>query len=620
MTVTIKNVGNGAGFGGYTLINRPGARAIMGDVVLGDEICKSVDYKSGNSVNFVISFAHEDGVTQEQGRKIAKEFMQSFMHGFKEDEYHMDLVEHTDSDHLHYHGRVPKLNLLTGTQLKLYWHKTDLEYKKAVINDICHKYGLVSGEKMKNTIPNPMHKLNQINKWREEHSQEPLDLASPKLKRATEKRVSEYISQTVKAGLINSLDEVKAEVVALGLEIVNEGYDKGKEFHYLTVQNESGKMRLRGDIYGEQFYDLTREDRAERVSTNRSFTTRDAELRESGEYAKQALQRERRKRLKFIEKQYGNARKRAYQREDEASIQADRNQEQRDIGRVGTQNEEHPRNNVRDASADSQRGRGSLNDTKADDRQEQRADKGYDGEVGGSEQRESRLHMGLDNDVRSMDGRHRMGGDLSQPKPTSVKERREEDNPRGRDAGVRTELHATQDQGRLAISREARGELDDSIRAEINDSIRATAGSFYRRIETDNSIISREHERSQERDSEAEQDVGTVWEHIKELADKHKSGTAERVGEQSQREIGEFDGTVSEASRKQSAISKSYAGLERELNGAVAGVGEKAGELSQARRGFSEAVKRCISRAIEKVREVAQKVQQSYSRGSNMLR
>jgi len=465
-----------------------------------------------------------------------------------------------------------------------------------------------------------MHKLNQINKWREEHSQEPLDLASPKLKRATEKRVSEYISQTVKAGLINSLDEVKAEVVALGLEIVNEGYDKGKEFHYLTVQNESGKMRLRGDIYGEQFYDLTREDRAERVSTNRSFTTRDAELRESGEYAKQALQRERRKRLKFIEKQYGRARERAYQRKSQINIADFGETHQRDVAGVGTQNEEHPRQNVSDASADSQRGQRSLSDTKTDAEQEQRADKGYDAEVGGSEQRESQLHMALDNSVCSMDGIHGMGSDLSQPKPTSAKERREEDNPRGRDAGVRTELHATQDQGRLAISREARGELDDSIRAEINDSIRATAGSFYRRIETDNSIISREHERSQERDSEAEQDVGTVWEHIKELADKHKSGTAERVGEQSQREIGEFDGTVSEASRKQSAISKSYAGLERELNGAVARVGEKAGELSQARRGFSEAVKRCINRAIEKVREVAQKVQQSYSRGSNMLR
>ena len=617
MTVSIKNVANGAGWGGYTLISRPGARAIMGDVVLGDEICKSIDYKSGNSVNFVISFADEDNVTQEQGRKIAKEFMKSFMYGFTEDEYHLDLVEHNDTGHLHYHARVPKVNLLTGTQLKLYWHKTDLKYKKAVINDICHKYGLVSGEEMKNTIPNPMHKLNQINKWREEHSQEPLDLASPKLKRATEKRVSEYISETVKAGLINSLDEVKAELVSMGLEIVpSDGYDKGKGFHYLTVQNESGKMRIRGDIYAEQFYNLTREDRAERVSTNRSFTTRDEELRESGADVKQALQRERNKRLKFIEKQYGNARKRAYQREDEAGIKADRNQEQRDIGRVGTQNEEHPRSNVRDASADSQRERGSLEDTRGDAIQEQRADQRYDEEVGRSEQGESRLHVALDSDVRSMDARDSVGSDLSQPKPTDTKERKEEaDNPRGRDAGVRAELHTTQDERGLAISREEREELDDSIRAEINDSIGATAGSFFNEIRRDSDSIRAEYERSEERDSEAERDVKALRERVHELADKHQSRTAGRIGEEAEREGEELDGAVSEATKEQSAISKSYAGLERELDGAIGRVGDKAGEVSEARRGLGEAVKRCVEKAIEKVKEIARDFSRQSPRG-----
>jgi len=624
MTVTIKNVGSGEGWGRYVLgksDNRPGATVILGDAELGDAICKTIDYKSGNSVNFVISFADEDGVTQEQGRTIVKEFMQSFMDGFNDDEYHLDLVEHTDTDNLHYHARVPKVNLLTNTQLKLYWHKTDLEYKKAVIDDICHRHSLVTGAEMKNTLPNPMHKLNQINRWREEHSQEPLDLGSPKVKRATEKRVSEYISKTVHAGLISSLDEVKEELLSLGVEIVNEGYDRTNEFHYLTIQNEGGKLRLKGDIYGEQFYELEREDRQERISSNRSFTTREQELRASGTDIKQALQRERVKRAKFIEKQYGNARKRAYQREDEASIQADRNQEQRDIGRLGTQNEEHPRSNVRNTSADSERGRGSLSDTKDDVRQEQRADKRHDAEVGGSEQRESRLHVALDSNVRSMDGGHRMGIDLSQPKPTDTKEReqREEDNPRGRDAGVRKELHTTQDGRGLAISREARRKLNDRIRAEINDSIRATAGSFFDEIGRDSDSIRAEHERSQERDREAEQDVGTVWEYIKELADKHQSGTAGRIGESAERESAELDGTVSQTKREQSSISKSYAGLERELDGTVKGVGKKAGELDRSRRGFAGAVKRCIEKAIEKVREVAQHVMQSHSRGPTMM-
>ena len=621
MTVSIKNVANGAGWGGYTLLSRPGARAIMGDVVLGDEICKSIDYKSGNSVNFVISFADEDNVTLQQGRKIAKEFMKSFMYGFTEDEYHLDLVEHNDTGHLHYHARVPKVNLLTNTQLKLYWHKTDLKYKKAVINEICHKYGLVTGEEMKNTIPNPMHKLNQINKWREEHSQEPLDLASPKLRRATEKKLSEYISEGVKAGLINSLDEVKAELLSLGLDIPNEGYDRGKEFHYLTIENESGKTRLRGDIYSAEFYGLTREDRQKSVRDNRSFTTRDAELRESGTDVKQALQRERNKRLKFIEKQYGRARKRAYQREDEANIQADRNQEQRDVGRLGTQNGEHAREDVRGSQEDVERGRGSFKVTERNSGKNETEKRESDAEVGGSDQRESRLHMALDNDVRSMDGRHRMGSDLSQPKPTDTKERREEaDNPRGHERVHTERVHSTQDSRGLAISEEERGELDDSIRAEINDSIRATAGSFFNEIGRDSDSLRAEYERSEERDSEAERDVKALRERVHELADKHQSRTVRRIGEEAEREGEELDGAVSEASKEQSAISKSYAGFERELNGAVGRVGEKAGEVSEARRGFAGAVKRCIEKAIEKVREVAKEIQQSYSRGPTMMR
>jgi hypothetical protein len=540
------------------------------------------------------------------------------MDGFEEDEYHLDLVEHTDSDNLHYHARVPKVNLLTNTQLKLYWHKTDLAYKKAVIDDICYHHDLVTGAEMKNTIPNPMHKLNQINKWREEHSQEPLDLKSPKLKRATEKRVSEYISETVSTGLINSLDEVKAELSSLGVEIVNEGYDRTNEFHYLTIQNESGKTRLKGDIYGAEFYELERDDRQERIRDNRSFTTRDAELRASGTDVKQALQRERVKRLKFIEKQYGRARERAYQREDEASIKADRNQEQRDIGRLGTQNGEHTQEYVKGSKADVGRGRRSSKDTKDDVNQEQRADKRHDAEVGRNDQEESQLHVALDNDVRSMDSGHRMGINLSQPKPTDTKERsqREEDNPRGRDAGVRTELHTTQDGRGLAISREARRRLNDSIRAEINGSIRATAGSFYRRIETDIRIISREYERSQERDREAEQDVGTVWEHIKELADKHRSRTAGRIGEEAEREGAELDRTVIKVSRQQSAISKSYAGLERELSGTVARVREKAGGL----RGAIKRLGEFIGELIEKAKRIVIEKEPSESRGNSFIK
>jgi len=619
MTVTIKNVSNGAGFGAYTIGNRLGATVVMGDVVLGDEICHSINYKSGNSINFVISFSYEDGVNTEQGRKIAKEFMQSFMQGFNEDEYHLDLVEHTDSPYLHYHARVPKLNLLTGTQLKLYWHKTDLEYKKAVINDICQKYDLFRGEDMQKTVPNPSYKLNRIQKWRERHNQEPFDLRSPKLRKVFEHKLREYFRETIEAGLINNLDEVKKEIVSWGLDIVNEGYDKGKDFHYLTIQNESGKMRIRGDIYNAEFYELTREDRAKSVSSDESFRGRNAEYKESGTDAKHLLPSERRKRLKFIEKQYGGARERAYQRKVQSIISDIRETHERDVARLGKQNEEHPRSNVKDASADIQRGRESLIDTKEDVKQEHSTDKGYDAKVGGSKQRESQLQMALDNNVWSMDGRHRMGNDLSQPKPTTTKERREEANPRGSERVARREIHDTHYPKWLAISNEEKGELGDRTRAKISNTIRATAESFYAGAREDISLIHQEHERSQSRDNEAITDIKALRKSIYELADKHQSRTARRVGENGQEEVIYLDGAVSQVSKRQSDLNQEYAGFKRGLQGAIRGIREKARGISQTRQEFSGAIKRCIEKAIEKVREVSKTVQRSYRRGPTMM-
>ena len=466
MTVDIKNVESGSGWFPYTLIKdgiaREGATLIIGDPILGNKICDSIDYKSGNSVNFVISFAKEDGVSHAQGREIAKEFMESFMEGYQNDEYHLDLVEHTDTDHLHYHARVPKLNLLTNTQLKLYWHKTDLEYKKAVIADICHRYRLTTGEEMKNTMPNPLHKLTQINKWRDQHGQKPLDLKSKKLRAVAEKEIGEYISSMVATGLINSLDDVKAELMEIGFEIGKNDYDRGKEFHYLTVENESGKIRLKGDIYSEEFYRHSQEDRSEAISSNRSFTTRGAELKRSGEDVKQALHTERNKRLKFIEKQYGNARKRAYRREDETSITADRGEDSRGVGQLGDTHGNNTQEDVRSTSSDIERGQGSVQDASIPHGEDERATRGDGKSVGRDEQKENRLHMGMDNTFLGVDVGHDSNRVISHQKPTHIRVR-EEDKPRRSDAGTSKRVHDRQDGTRRTNTYAQRRKLDDRL-------------------------------------------------------------------------------------------------------------------------------------------------------------
>ena len=320
MTVSIQNAesGNsGSGWSWYTLgkdNDREGATLIVGDPQLGDAICESKEYKSGNYVRFVISFTDEDNVTPEQARIITKDWFDEYMTGFNADEYHLDIVEHTDTKQLHYHGRIPKVNTLTNTQLKLYWHKSDLDYKIAVNEVIAEKYNLILGTDHQRLVLPPQEKEKRIAKWRKEHGQEPYDLSSKQGKAVAEEGIADLINDLNTQGLVNSLDDVKAELTAMDFTIPNEGYDKGRGFHYLTIAQGDNKLRLKGDTYGERFYEHSREDRSKAISDNRSVGSGSRSDKRSRTDVTRALQKERSKRLKWIDKQYGGARARAIQR------------------------------------------------------------------------------------------------------------------------------------------------------------------------------------------------------------------------------------------------------------------------------------------------------------------
>jgi hypothetical protein len=618
MTVTIKNVKSGEGWGAYVLgrddVNRPRATIIAGDSELGDTICKSIDYKSGNSVNFVLSFGKEEGVSQEQGRAIAKEFMKSFMHGFNDDEYHLDIVEHTDTDHLHYHARIPKINLLTNTQLKLYWHKTDLSYKKAVIDDICHRHGLVTGAEMKRAIPNPMEKLERVAKWREEHGQKSLDLSTPKIKRETEKKLSEYIAEGVKAGLFSTLTDVENELGILGVNIVNKGYDKSKQFHYLTLENDSGKMRVRGDIYSAEFYELTREDRQESISSNRSFTTRNEELRKCGTDAKQALQRERRKRLKFIEQHYARARARVIKDENARSLEFNQRGNTRSF-------EFNQRGNEKSLEFNQQGNETSINkiegrESFASSEKSRGRKRVFDGDEGNSQ----RIKRGVE--------RHSEEREKSLPNENIISP-----NDRGNDVrrgSVHTRIlygetsaeqkgrreffeKALQDNSnRRGIQIDIEGEeIDDSIRREIEQTIEDTRRDVLRgikehqdpiceRVTGDEERLSIAYERGFRHYREAERSIKEVREHINKLGDKHRRGAIEEVAGA----IGEYEFGQSQVKRKVGELEQGKSAFRDGANE----LQEQVGELVEVRGKFSLSIERCVGKALKKVQEIAKKV------------
>jgi len=319
MTVDIQNVGSGGGGSGWTWYtlgknnDREHALLIDGNPKLGDAICESINYKSGTYTRFVVSFAKQDNVTPDLGREIVREFFDEFMRGFDRDEYHLDIVEHTDTDHLHYHARIPKLNLLTQTQLKPYYHKADLELKKAVIDHLAVKHNLTIGMDSKRQIKTQGYQIERINEWRAQHGQKPLDLSTKKSRVEAEERINDHILRMANDGLVSSLDDVVAVLERGGVKVVNRGHDRGKDFNYVTIQSGDKKLRLKGDVYGEEFYRRTEMQRQDSIAENISINATESVHRRVEKTAAE-LKTAQKRREKWIEKQYGKARKRARER------------------------------------------------------------------------------------------------------------------------------------------------------------------------------------------------------------------------------------------------------------------------------------------------------------------
>lgn len=325
MIVSIENIsGTGGGWSEYTLgkhNNREKATLIYGDTKIGDALVDSINYKSGNYARLVLSFAAEDNIDEEKGRAIAIEFLKNFMHGYNEDEYHADIVEHTDTKKRHYHIRIPKINLVTRTQLKVYWHKSDLKFIIATIADIAERHNLIVGNDNKKLIKDPSERTKRIESWRENNNQNALDFTTKKSREMSELKLTDYIAHAVKSGLLNDLDAVKTELQQLGLKIKKEGYDIPHNFHYLTVQKDDKKIRLKGDIYDRKFYNLDRTDRSTAISSNKSTTSREGSNQRSRKQIDIDLRREREKRSKFIDKQYKAGRKRAVENANKIRIE-----------------------------------------------------------------------------------------------------------------------------------------------------------------------------------------------------------------------------------------------------------------------------------------------------------
>lgn len=306
------NAGNG-GWGKYVTEgthakprNQGKIKLLKGDIELGDKISQATAYKQ-NEYKIVLGF--KGRVSDEQLKGALEDFEHLFMHGFKKDEYHLDAVLHRDTEDDHIHIRIPKLNLKTQTQLKLYIYKNDMKRKEFIADYIDLKHGLESPRDNRKLVVE--YRDEYINNWREQQKQEPFNFKAKKDRTRAVIHLNDEIRELHQLELLNSLEDITEHLKSYELEVMKQDYDRTNDFHYITVGNETGKIRLKGDLYNAEFWANSRADREAQIASKR--TTRGTYERNATEFqrVKGDLKKELNKRLKYVNKRYGTARQKA---------------------------------------------------------------------------------------------------------------------------------------------------------------------------------------------------------------------------------------------------------------------------------------------------------------------
>jgi len=284
-------------------------KVLKGDLLQGDRVVNLTDYKE-NTYLIVLSF--KGRITEEIVRSVVDEFEHHFMMGFDKDEYHLDAVWHRDTDDDHVHIRIPKMNLRTQTQLQLYFDKKDRNRINAIRDYLDVKYEIESPLDNRSLIKEDRDFY--IDNWRKEFGNIPFAFTDKKSRIKIEQFITQSICELHQAELLDSFEDVKSFIEEEGVKITKVGYDKPKDFHYLTIENESGKMRIKGEIYNEKFWCDSRENREEQISSNQRNSPVGGENERGLDELKKKLDNCNSKRKRAINQQYKPARQRAQKR------------------------------------------------------------------------------------------------------------------------------------------------------------------------------------------------------------------------------------------------------------------------------------------------------------------
>lgn len=311
--MTINITSGSSGWGNYVLygtkeVPRDTSKVelLEGNIALGDRLSQSNNYEESY---YKIVLAFEGKPSDEVLKSAYEDFKKEMFVGFKTDEYHIDAVIHKDTDNYHIHCRVPKQNLKTDTHLQLYMDKIDRPRKELIQDHISLKYGFnIARETNREVFKEQSHE--HINKWRKEHNQKPFDFSNKKAQAEAEAQINGYLSELVKSGLIEKREDISTTLKELGLKIEKEnGLDIKKDFAYTTVSNETGKLRIKGEIHHDRFYTNNQKDRRSQIDNNRRIEPDRESIEGRAKQVQRELRRANERRFRKVAKLFSHARK-----------------------------------------------------------------------------------------------------------------------------------------------------------------------------------------------------------------------------------------------------------------------------------------------------------------------
>ena len=366
----IININSGSsGWGNYVLYgtkdkprDNSKVEILDGDISLGDYYSKNNKYEDSY---YTVVLGFKGKPSKEVIEGAYSDFKEQFFKGFREDEYHIDAVIHYDTDDTHIHARIPKQNLLTNTHLQLYYDKIDRPRKELIQDYISLKYGLeIARETNKEIVKEQSHEY--INKWREERNQEPFNFSNKKGKDLAEKQINSYISDLITSNMIEKQEDIRTVLEELDLEVIKFDRDIKKDFAYVTVQNDTGKMRIKGEFYDGEFFSYNEKDRRTQIESNRRIKKDTEPTNERFARVQRELRKANEKRYNRVTELFRVARERAINQIKTTTSKAIEINRQTARGELGSNREltkSTNNQNISNSSNIRDSDRGNINDT-----------------------------------------------------------------------------------------------------------------------------------------------------------------------------------------------------------------------------------------------------------------